>query len=1077
MPSRRRRLVAILVSLLFALSVAAPALAVDPPARPTGPLPQWIEKLKLPAPETGTVALGEKLDLSLRAARGPKNVVVSLSELAAADVADQGPAAEKAQVKKARAQQDTVIASATSLDANTRILGRTGTATNVVMLSIDAASLAALAADPAVVSIKPVIDYQTSLEETVPYVGATAVQGLGFTGKGVRVAVLDSGIDYTHVAFGGPGTLAAYEAAYGLDPADVRNTTPDGLFPTAKVVGGYDFVGEAWVGGASTPPLAPDPDPIDYEGHGTHVADIIGGAKGVSPGVSLYAVKVCASQSTACSGVALIEGMDFVVDPNGDGSTADHVDVVNMSLGSLYGIAFDDDLSYAVDQASKVGVLSVTAAGNGGNKPYILDSPSAAKSALSVAQTAVPSSVQAFLRIVAPASIAGLYSAVFQPWSAPLTAVIEGPVQYGDGAGGNADGCAAFAAGSLAGKIVLVDRGACSFSIKISNIAAGGGLAGLIGLIDSSDPFEGGFGGGDPSVPGYMISRADANTIRSELAAGVTARLDPADGIALAGSMVGSSSRGPAMSTNLLKPEIGAPGASVSAVAGTGTETIAFGGTSGATPMVSGAAALLRGAFPGRPIGEIKSVLMNTAETGVYTNAATAPGVFAPISRIGGGELRVDRALASPAAAWDTETMSGGLGFGFVDASSRFTTLVRDVTVRNYTRSILVYRVEPTFRSPDDAANGAVSVSAPRLISVPPRGTTRFTVTLTINGSLLRPWTLDSGANGNNPAPLDLLEYDGYLLLDNTRTTADNADPLHIAWHVLPRLADDVDLNGERARMDPVRGEGAFTRLRDGDTWVHNRGVGPAYIDAYSLVGTSPNLPPSVPGGNAPVVDLRAVGVQTFPVPAGFCSADASFVYTIAINTWERTTLALAHNEFSVFLDTNQDGTADYVVQNADISGPFGLTAGQSVTWAFNLGDPDEPGSAYFYTDHGTNAANTVLTICGEQIGMNATNFFEPMTMDVVAFDNYFTGNATDAIDGIVVAPYGERYLGVFGADGFGSGDIAPFSSAKLTVVDFGAANTNPSETGVLLVLDAARGEIRGGAPRNNEALVVRVKP
>jgi hypothetical protein len=60
---------------------------------------------------------------------------------------------------------------------------------------------------------------------------------------------------------------------------------------------------------------------------------------------------------------------------------------------------------------------------------------------------------------------------VFQPWSAPLTTAIEAPVQYGDGAGGNLNGCAPFAPGSLAGKIGLVDRGACNFTLKIKNIA------------------------------------------------------------------------------------------------------------------------------------------------------------------------------------------------------------------------------------------------------------------------------------------------------------------------------------------------------------------------------------------------------------------------------------------------------------------------------------------------------------------------------------------------------------------------------------------------------------------------------
>src|SRR5664280_354296 len=177
---------------------------------------------------------------------------------------------------------------------------------------------------------------------------------MGFKGKGVKVAVLDTGIDYTQTEFGGPGTQAGYVAAYGSGTADPKNTIiNDGTFPTARVKGGYDFVGESW-------PLAnekADPDPIDSPaagtvlgnaygtdgGHGTHVADIIGGAKGVAPQADLYAVKVCSSVSTSCSGVALIEAMDWVLDPNGDGDLSDHMDIVNLSLGSDYGTAADDD--------------------------------------------------------------------------------------------------------------------------------------------------------------------------------------------------------------------------------------------------------------------------------------------------------------------------------------------------------------------------------------------------------------------------------------------------------------------------------------------------------------------------------------------------------------------------------------------------------------------------------------------------------------------------------------------------------------------------------------------------------------
>ena len=86
------------------------------------------------------------------------------------------------------------------------------------------------------------------------------------------------------------------------------------MFPSAKVVGGWDFVGEQWTGAAGSPPLAPDPDPIPSPdattngGHGTHVGDIIAGVNGVAPGALLYALKACAVASTSCSGIALLQG-------------------------------------------------------------------------------------------------------------------------------------------------------------------------------------------------------------------------------------------------------------------------------------------------------------------------------------------------------------------------------------------------------------------------------------------------------------------------------------------------------------------------------------------------------------------------------------------------------------------------------------------------------------------------------------------------------------------------------------------------------------------------------------------------
>src|SRR5690349_2874414 len=143
-----------------------------------------------------------------------------------------------------------------------RETARMSKALNAVAVRIDAAQLDAVRALPNVRSVRPVRNYERSLSETVPYIGATAVQNEGFDGTGIKVAVLDSGIDYTHAFFGGLGTAAAYEAAYGTSTGDARNTTRDGLFPTAKVIGGYDFVGETWPLDPDDPDLDPDPDPI-----------------------------------------------------------------------------------------------------------------------------------------------------------------------------------------------------------------------------------------------------------------------------------------------------------------------------------------------------------------------------------------------------------------------------------------------------------------------------------------------------------------------------------------------------------------------------------------------------------------------------------------------------------------------------------------------------------------------------------------------------------------------------------------------------------------------------------------------
>ncbi len=1063
----KRNILYALMALVLIFSNASAVFAQEGgPDRLAGrELPARVEELRLDTPIEMDGFSANVLDSSLVGADGASKVIIHLSADSGAAAFEKGRDEGKAK-NDAKAQQDAFLNSVRNVDPNARVLGQVQLVLNAILVEVDASVLPQLAQDLRVVRIAPVGNYEMDLSETVPYIGASAVQAKGFTGKGIKVAVLDSGIDYIHAALGGSGNPADFAAN---DP----NIIEPGTFPTAKVVGGYDFVGSNWTGGTGSPPEAPDPDPLDAgpgRGHGTHVAHIIGGVGGVAPGVSLYAVKVCSSVSTSCSGIALIQGMEFAADPNGDGKVKDRVDIINMSLGSDYGQPFDDDLSTAVNNATALGILTVSSAGNGSDKPYVAGTPASAVTALSVAQTSVPSAFLPLMQVTAPASIVGQYPAIFQPWSAPLTTVIQAPVQYGNGAGGNLDGCVPFALGSLTGKIVLVNRGACNFTLKIKNIGDAGGWIGIIGLVAPGDPFEGGDGGDRPiTIPGYMISQANANKLRSGLPNTIV-RFDPNVGIPLVGTMVGSSSRGPQHeNTTLIKPEIGAPGASVSAIAGSGTGQGPFGGTSGASPMVAGAAALLLEGFggtkttgngtpPGNAIGhglspvEVKALLMNNGETNIVSDPLT--GALAPITRIGGGEVRVDRALSAPVVAWDKDVPTGALGFGFVDVADDVVTINKTVRIRNLDNKKHTYSVTPTFRFADDAANGAVTVSAPSQVVVKPgKGKdTLFDVTLTINGALLRGNYMNSGSNGANPSVLTLNEYDGYLVLD------DGQHPIHLAWHVLPRKAAQVV--PDTTTLIP----GSFPQV----IGLDNTGVGAAQNDAYTLLAVSPDQPEGGLGAQSPTPDIRAVGINTFTVPAGYCSANPSFLWAFAINTWERQQhlLPVSHQ---VRLDTNRDGTDDYVVLNRDASGLNTISDGRQLTWAVNL--TTGTATAFFYAEHSMNTGNTVLYICAEQVGLRGADLLvRNVDMDVVAQDFYY-GGPGDLVEGLTVTPLGEQHFGV-------AKDVPgnTYDPAGLAIYDFGPWPGNTPELGLMLITNGDRGTgNRGGATQDTEALLFTV--
>lgn len=274
---------------------------------------------------------------------------------------------------------------------------------NAVAVVVDSGGEASLRALPGVVNVEPLRPVKLMNSTSVPWLGAPAAWTSlpeGLTGDGVRIGIIDTGIDYLHPDFGGAGTAALYEQNDRLIIGDVP-------YPTLKVAGGYDFVGDAYEPFSDAGRLpVPDPDPMDQNGHGTHVAGTAAGlgvlnsgaaftggydndvpfdslliGPGVAPRAVLYALKVFGRSGDS---EIVVPAIEWAADPDGDGDFSDRLDVINLSLGEEFGRA-DGPLSRAAENAARVGVVVVASAGNTGDTYCVVGAPAAAPSAICVA--------------------------------------------------------------------------------------------------------------------------------------------------------------------------------------------------------------------------------------------------------------------------------------------------------------------------------------------------------------------------------------------------------------------------------------------------------------------------------------------------------------------------------------------------------------------------------------------------------------------------------------------------------------------------------------------------------------------
>ena len=280
------------------------------------------------------------------------------------------------------------------------VMGQYTVTYNGLLVKVTAEQLKTLREMNGVEAIKRAPQHEISLINSIPLINADDVWNSipGYTGDGVTIGVIDTGIDYTHAMFGGAGTPVAYSS----NNPDIIE--PGSSFPTLKVVGGYDFAGTDYDANDENFDVpVPDADPLDEGGHGTHVASTAAGidfnpldslGSGVAPDAKLYALKVFGANGSTNLAMNAIE---WATDPDGDGDTSDHLDVINLSLGSSFGPGDPTDPeNIAVENAAAAGVFIAASAGNSGDSSYITGGPAAADSALSVAASSTSDVIGSF---------------------------------------------------------------------------------------------------------------------------------------------------------------------------------------------------------------------------------------------------------------------------------------------------------------------------------------------------------------------------------------------------------------------------------------------------------------------------------------------------------------------------------------------------------------------------------------------------------------------------------------------------------------------------------------------------------
>jgi hypothetical protein len=738
----------------------------------------------------------------------------------------------KSVVQRLDQAQTAIVPALTGADIAGKVIFRTQRAYNGIAMIVSPSKIAQIASLPGVKAIHPM--HPKFLDTTFSDIDFLATRGLwtkmpfGTHGENIKVADIDTGLDYIHVDFGGSGSGADYASTHDTTPV------PNANFPTPKVPGGIDLAGDAYAATASgvEPSNIPHPDnnPLDCAGHGTGTASLIAGygetnggftyagtydgtnpdmstlkiPPGFAPNAKLYPVRVF-----GCGGSTnlVTQAIEWAMDPNGDGDFSDRMDVINMSLGSNEGFADDAD-DVAASNAAAIGIQVCSAAGNAGDSYYIHSSPAAASGTLSVAATFNDQSGWIFdSKVTSNSAGAGPvgtnYFSLFANSTSP-----RGPVT-GDVVHARPDnaGTALTNAAAMSGKIALVMRGG-GFAAVANNCQA----AGAIGIItyqnvrpppDPGDPVGQNTTGATLTVPNVMITMADGNSIKA------AANFDPTTGIPtnpcnvtiqIANGVISHggaapdtiptySSRGPRLPDSATKPDISAP-AEVTAVAvSAANQTVTplsgntvgnFNGTSSATPHVAGMMALLRQLHSTWTVQELNALACNTATHDLFTD--TGHGTQFGVGRIGAGRVDLTNAANANVVAYNgTDANLLGVSFGVVETPVDGTsTLTKNITVTNKGATNVTYN---TSIQTDPAVTGTAFTLGSANFTVNAGTTMTIPVTFTATGNALKHAREASVAATQGSSRQWLTESGGYAVF----TPTDSSPVLRVELYAAPK--------------------------------------------------------------------------------------------------------------------------------------------------------------------------------------------------------------------------------------------------------------------------------------------------